>query len=45
MKKKTEAAIKQIRNLRKLFAMMIQSHKKYADPTQVLQSVVDDFGI
>jgi len=44
MIKKTEAAIKQIRNLRKLFAMMIQSHKKYADPTQVLQSVVDDFG-
>jgi len=43
-KKRTEASIKQIINLRKLFAMMIRSHKKYADPTDVLQSVVDDFG-
>jgi hypothetical protein len=30
--------------LKKLFAFMTKSEKKYADPTGVLKSLVDDFG-
>ena len=40
-----EASIKLIKNLQKLFAKMIKSDKKYVDPTEVLNSVVDDMGI
>lgn len=36
--------MKQLKKLRKLFAMMIKSHKKYTDPSELLHSVVDDFG-
>ena len=31
-------------NLAKLFATMVISNRKYADPTNVLKSLVDDFG-
>jgi len=31
--------------LQKLFALMIKSHKKYLDPTDVLKAVVNDAGI
>ena len=30
--------------MKKLFAFMARSDKKYADPTGVLKSIVDDFG-
>ena len=30
--------------MKKLFAFMTKSDKKYADPTGVLKSIVDDFG-
>lgn len=30
--------------LKKLFAFMARSDKKYADPTAVLKALVDDFG-
>jgi hypothetical protein len=30
--------------MKKLFAFMTKSDKKYADPTKVLKSIVDDFG-
>lgn len=30
--------------MKKLFGSMVKSDKKYADPTGVLQSIVDDFG-
>lgn len=30
--------------MKKLFAFMTNSDKKYADPTGVLKSLVDDFG-
>ncbi len=30
--------------MKKLFAFMARSDKKYADPTGVLKSLVDDFG-
>ena len=37
--------MKLVKNLQKLFAMMIRSHKKYIDPTNVLNTIVDDLGI
>jgi ubiquitin carboxyl-terminal hydrolase 25/28 len=30
--------------MKKLFAFMTKSDKKYADPTNVLKSIVDDLG-
>lgn len=33
-----------MRNLKVLFGQMTKSYKKYADPTQVLKSLTDDFG-
>ena len=30
--------------MKKLFAFMTKSDKKYADPTGVLKAIVDDFG-
>lgn len=41
---KSQASISLIKHLQKLFAFMIRSHKKYVDPTEVLNSVVDDMG-
>jgi ubiquitin carboxyl-terminal hydrolase 25/28 len=38
------ASVKLVKHLQKLFAMMIRSHKKYVDPTNVLNTVVDDMG-
>ena len=31
-------------NLKDLFGSLIASDKKYADPTEVISSVVDDYG-
>ena len=38
------ASIKLVKSLQLLFGMMIYSKKKYADPSAVLNSMVDDFG-
>jgi len=43
-KVRIEASIKLAKSLQRLFAMMIKSHKRYVDPTEVLNSVVDDLG-
>ena len=43
-KKRIKASIKLIMEMKKLFGSMVKSDKKYADPTGVLQSIVDDLG-
>ena len=39
-----QASIELVKSLQKLFALMVKSHKKYLDPTDVLKAVVDDAG-
>lgn len=39
-----EASIQFVTQLQKLFALMALSEKKYVDPTEILQSLVDDKG-
>ena len=39
-----KASIQLLQQLQKLFAHMIRSNKKYVDPSNVLKSLVDDFG-
>jgi len=42
--KRIKASKLLIIEMKKLFAFMARSDKKYADPTGVLKSLVDDFG-
>lgn len=42
--KRIKASRKLVYEVKKLFAFLAQSDKKYADPTGVLQAIVDDFG-
>jgi hypothetical protein len=42
--KKLKASRDLIRELKKLFAFLARSDKKYADPTGVLKAIVDDYG-
>lgn len=44
LQKRIKASKNLIRELKSLFGFMAQSNKKYADPTGVLKSIVDDFG-
>lgn len=39
-----EASIQFVTQLQTLFALMALSEKKYVDPTEILQSLVDDKG-
>eukprot|EP00331_Platyophrya_macrostoma_P026999 CAMPEP_0176452540 /NCGR_PEP_ID=MMETSP0127-20121128/28602_1 /TAXON_ID=938130 /ORGANISM="Platyophrya macrostoma, Strain WH" /LENGTH=1000 /DNA_ID=CAMNT_0017841025 /DNA_START=38 /DNA_END=3040 /DNA_ORIENTATION=- len=42
-KLRLNASINLVKNLQALFASMTRSHKKYIDPTPVLNNLVDDF--
>ena len=42
--KRIESSYKLIIELKKLFAYMTKSEKKYADPTAMIRNIVDDFG-
>ena len=42
--KRKIASIQLVKNLQLLFAGMISSDKKYLDPTNVITSIVDDYG-
>lgn len=44
-RRRIEASIELVKCLQRLFALMIKSHKKYLDPSDVLKAVVDDAGI
>ena len=44
IEKRIRASVKLIIELKKLFAFLAKSDKKYADPTGVLNSIVDDYG-
>jgi len=39
------ASVNLVKQLQRLFAMMIRGNKKYVDPTSVLNTVVDDMGL
>lgn len=39
-----KASIKLVEEVQRLFAYLIRSNKKYADPSNVLNALVDDFG-
>lgn len=38
------ASLKLVKQLQRLFSMMIRSHRRYIDPSSVLNALVDDFG-
>lgn len=42
--KRLEASIKLIKEFQKLFAFMTLSDQKYIDPSEVLNSIVDEYG-
>jgi len=42
--KRIECSYKLIIELKRLFAFMTKSEKKYTDPTRVIRNIVDDFG-
>lgn len=42
--KRIESSYKLIIELKKLFAFMTKSEKRYADPTSMIRNIVDDFG-
>jgi len=42
--KRKQASCKLVENMKILFANMIASDRKYIDPTDVITSVVDDYG-
>lgn len=44
LNQRIKASKKLIYEIKKLFAFMTISDKKYADPTNVLKALVDDFG-
>jgi Ubiquitin carboxyl-terminal hydrolase len=44
IQKRVRASVKLILELKKLFAFLTKSDKKYADPSGVLHSIVDDYG-
>ena len=42
--KRKQASCKLVEKLRILFCNMIASDRKYIDPTEVITSIVDDYG-
>ena len=42
--KRRQASCRLVENLKDLFASLIASDRKYVDPTNVISSVVDDYG-
>lgn len=42
--KRLEASIKLIKEFQKLFALMTLSDQKYMDPSNVLNTIVDEYG-
>jgi hypothetical protein len=43
-RKKIQAGLKLVSEIKRLFTIMTIGNKKYAEPSRVLKSVVDDFG-
>lgn len=44
VRKRIKYSQRLVKNLSYLFANMMLSNRKYSDPTEVLKSLVDDFG-
>ena len=42
--KRLEASIKLVKEFQRLFALMTMSDQKYIDPSDVLNSIVDEYG-
>jgi hypothetical protein len=42
--KRKKASVAMLKNLRDLFGQLLWTNQNYADPTPVLENVVDDFG-